>query len=140
MCGQAQVLMLSWQAFCQWSDGISTLTYLFTSGSTPTLGDRKHAFSLHPTHMLPTERVILEGLCSVHPMTTIHTSVFLTKAVGSSIISPGFYRDLILQGQEQAGIAVTHMFIITRICIATNKRYILPKCAQWRWLGKSVLS
>lgn len=92
------------------------------------------------THELPTKRVILVGLCGLHPMTIIHICGFHTTTDGSSVVSPGFYRDLILQGREQAGKAVTHMFVITRICIATNKRYILPEYALWRWLGKSVPS
>lgn len=76
--------------------------------------------SLHPalealkqqSRCLPTKRAILVGLSNVRPETAIHTPVFPTKANGSSIISPGFYRDLSHPSRERAGweSCYTHVF------------------------------
>lgn len=71
----------------------------------------ENVHSLHPepealkqqTRCLPTKRAILVGLSNVHPVTAIHTPVFHTKANGSSIISPGFYRDLSHPSRARAG-------------------------------------
>lgn len=76
--------------------------------------------SLHPapealkqqSRCLPTKRAILVGLSNVRPETAIHTAVFHTKANGSSIISPGFYRDLSHPSRARAGweSCYTHVF------------------------------